>query len=178
MYGSRCVRVLLSVVALVLAAWPAATAYADPPTFEVISVYEEFYFAAGVPCAFPIQGVTTGTLRIQHHYDRNGNLIFDNIVFAQWTNRVTNPLNGESLFSAGPDAAKITYNPDGSILLTYSGLIVNAIERGEGQIATATGRITFLITFDEEGGVHEEVIFEAGLHEVDVAQAACDALAE
>jgi hypothetical protein len=177
MHHVRFARLLLVASTLALAAWPAATAYATPPTFDTISLYEEFYFPAGQRCDFPIQGVTTGTLRIQHHYDGSGNLIFENIVLSHWSTRVSNALTGESLFAAGPEPTKITYNQDGSITYAVLGLILNAVEPGQGLVGIGAGQLVFLITFDESGVPHEQVVFEAGLHDVDVAQAACDALA-
>jgi hypothetical protein len=173
---ARVTRLGLAVFALLLALWPVAAALAAQPVFVTIPLDEEFYYPAGTLCAVAVEGVTTGTLRIQAHFDQDGNLVVERAVAAHWSSRVFSPDTGISLFSpAGPEPITIRYHADGSFTFTYTGLNLVVIQPGGGQVGIGAGRLSILVTFDPV--YQEQVIFEAGQHEVDVNQAACDALA-
>jgi hypothetical protein len=175
MHRLRNLRVFTLGLAILLAAVPAA-AVAAPPTFEVIPLAETWEFAAGERCDFPIRGETTGRLIIQHHYDNAGQLVFDKLTFVQWSIRVSNAETGETLFTTGPEPTRVTFHQDGSLIYAAMGLSLHVVVPGEGLVAAGVGRIVFEITF-ENGVPNEEVVFEAGMHGVDVGQAACEALA-
>jgi hypothetical protein len=175
MHRLRNLRSITVVLAVVLALAPATAAFATPPTFETIPLAETWEFAAGERCDFPIRGETTGRLVIKHHYDREGNLVFDKVTFVQWSIRVSNAETGETLFTAGPEPTLVTYHQDGSITYAFMGLSLHVVVPGEGLVAAGVGRIVFEITF-ENGVPEEEIVFEAGMHGVDVGQAACEAL--
>lgn len=176
MHRFRITRFLMIMLAALAAFAPAAKALAAPPIFETIPLAGSFDLAAGESCAFAVHGEVTGNLKIQHHYDRHGDLVFDNVTFVQWSIRVTNVETGVSLFSAGPDHIRAVFNQDGSITVAHTGLGLHLVAPGQGLVAASVGRIVLEITF--ENGVEQvEVIFEAGMHDPDYAAEVCAALA-
>jgi hypothetical protein len=176
MHPLRNLRICLLTLAVAVALIPATAVSATPPTFETIPLAETWEFAAVERCDFPIRGETTGKLVIQHHYDSDGNLVFDKLTFVQWSIRVSNAETGKTLFTAGPEPTVVTFHQDGSMTFAYMGLGLHVVVPGQGLVAASVGRIVFYVTF-ENGTPEEEVVFEAGMHGVDVGQAACEALA-
>src|SRR5678816_3460455 len=65
-------------------------------------------------CGFPIVRQDVGTLIIQDHYDSNGALVFENVIFSNWRITFTNPANGKSVSSVRAYNERFVQYDDGS----------------------------------------------------------------
>ncbi len=163
-------RFLHLLMASLMALLLTAPAFAVPPTFETIPL--ERTFVDSEACGFPVKAEITGKLKIQHHFDQEGDPVFDRITFVQWSLTITNLETGESIRTVGPEPIKVTFNQDGSVTEAHMGLIHHIVVPGEGLVTADVGRIVFLITEDDF-----ETTFEAGIHEMRFFHTFCEVLA-
>jgi hypothetical protein len=133
MFGFRrmpLVRVLLLAVLITL---PAATAYADAPTFETVAINQP---PIPIPaCSFPVLLQFAGELRITKE---NG---APRMVHIQLRGTFTNPASGKSLaFRTNLTRTDIVFNGDGTATVTDSGLGTMVNIPGVGNVGATVGR--------------------------------------
>ena len=171
MVSRRLTHLLIASLLAILGALPAAAA---PPEFDTIPLAGTWVYSAGEVCSFPLRVEVTGDLRIQYHYDQDGNLRFERLTYVRWSATYTNLETGESIRTVGPEPIKVTFHQDGSITEAHMGLILHIVAPGEGLVTADIGRIVFHITAEGEF----ETVFEAGIHEMQFYPTFCDVLAD
>jgi len=138
----------------------AAVATAGRPTHSVESFDDMFTIPAAPagPCAFAIQGHSTGTVKTTEFFDSAGNLT--RIIVALPRARVTFSANGKSISTVTPSVAHITFNADGSSTATITGLSGHLITGGGRPQAADVGRVVFF--FSSPTDTDPDLIFQAG----------------
>lgn len=160
----------------VLALALAAVGRAIPPEhFPVEHVDETFTIPAAPegPCAFPVEVRVVGNIRHTHFFDREGNEIRNLTVYANF--RVTFSANGKSITTVSPGVEHVTINPDGSAVVTVTGLQGHLIVRGGPPLAADVGRIVFFYSGPEDED--PDIIFQAGKFNLGPFPQLCDVLA-
>ena len=149
---------------------------APPEHFPVEHVDDTFIIPAAPegPCAFEIEGHVVGDIRHTHFFDQQGNEIRELTVFPKF--RVTFTANGKSITTVSPAVEHVTINPDGSAVVTLTGLQGHLIVGGGPPQAADVGRIVFFFSGpdDEE----PDVIFQAGNFNFGPFPQLCDILAD
>lgn len=161
---SRTIVVILTSMALIgLVAAPAA---ATPPVHEDV-VIDNVVEDDGDICGFPIRWTIRIEGRVSSFFDRDGTLVREQF-FIQELNTIENLDTGLVLVE-GPDAfmQRTTFEPDGTPILTSTGLSV-FVSAGRDSVIDA-GRFVISVSAD---GVFT-VLFSAGQH--DPRQRAADA---
>lgn len=154
----------------------AVGASASPPEhFPWEAIDETFTIPAAPlgPCAYPIDVTLTGKMRHTHFFDRDGNEVRNLTIFP--TLRITFSANGKSISTVSPSVEHVTLNPDGSALVTITGLQGHLIVGGGPPLAADVGRIVLFFTgpTDEE----PDVLFQAGQFNNGPFPQLCDVLA-
>ena len=137
-----------------------AVANAGRPTHSAETFDNVFTIPAAPagPCAFAIQGHSTGTVKTTEFFDSAGNLT--RIISAFPRARVTFSANGKSISTVTPSVERITFNSDGSSTLTITGLSGHLITGGGRPQAADVGRIVFF--FSSPTDTDPDLIFQAG----------------
>jgi hypothetical protein len=154
-------RLVALVAAVVFGALAAvAVAIAGPPTHSTESFDNTFTIPAAPagPCAYAIQGHSTGTVKSTEFVDSAGNLIRAIDVFP--TARVTFSANGKSISTVTPSVGHATFNADGSATVAITGLSGHLITGGGPPQAADVGRIVFY--FSSPDDLDPDLIFQAG----------------
>jgi hypothetical protein len=161
---------LTGVVALALAAGARAV---PPEHFPVVHVDDTF--TVEDECDFPVVFHVEGDLRETLFFDRQGREIRVLTVFPNFRVTLTNAETGESITTPSPSVEHVTINPDGSAVLTVTGLSGHLIVRGEGALAADVGRIVLFFSGPEDE--EPDVLFEAGHFNDGPFPQLCDVLA-
>jgi hypothetical protein len=170
----RRLAVLVAVIGIgALAIGTSATA--GPPTHSVVNLDDVFTIPAAPagPCAFAIEGHSTGTIKTTEFFDSAGNLT--RVISAFPTAQVTFSANGKSISTVTPSVEHITINPDGSATLTITGLSGHLITGGGPPQAADVGRIVFF--FSSPTDMEPDLIFQAGQFNDGPFPQLCDVLA-
>jgi hypothetical protein len=169
-------RVLLFASSLVVALTFSVGASALPPEhFPWEEIDEEFTIPAAPegPCAFAIQLTVTGKSRHTHFFDQEGNEVRNLTIFP--TLRVTFTANGESITTVASAVEHVTFNPDGSVVVTITGLQGHLVVGGGPPLAADVGRL--VLFFSSETDEEPDIIFQAGQFSGGPFPALCDVLA-
>lgn len=152
-----------------------AVATAGPPTHSTESFDNVFTIPAAPegPCAYAIQGHSTGTVKTTEFFDSAGNLIRAIDVFPRA--RVTFSANGKSISTVTPSVGHATFNADGSATVAITGLSGHLITGGGPPLAADVGRIVFY--FSSPDDMDPDVIFQAGKFNDGPFPQLCDVLA-
>jgi len=152
-----------------------AVAMAAPPTRSTESFDDTFTIPAAPagPCAYAIQGHSTGTVRSTEFFDSAGNLIRAIDVFPRA--RVTFSANGKSISTVTPSVGHATFNADGSATVAITGLSGHLITGGGPPQAADVGRIVFY--FSSPDDLDPDLIFQAGQFKDGPFPQLCDVLA-
>jgi hypothetical protein len=161
----------IGVVALTLAAVGRSI---PPEHFPVVHVDDTFTIPAGAECAFAVEVHAFGDIRQTEFFDQEGNLIRRLVVSP--TFRVSFTANGKSITTVSVAPTHITFNPDGSAVVTITGLQGHLIVGGGPPLAADVGRIVFF--FGEGLMGPGEIIFEAGNFNLGPFPQLCDVLAD
>jgi hypothetical protein len=159
--------------ASLLALTLAVVARAVPPERSVEHVDETFTIPAGEECAFPVEVHVVGDIRVTEFFDRQGNLIRDLSVFPGFT--VTFSANGKSITTPSVAPEHHTFNPDGSVTITITGLQGHIVGIGGPPVASDVGRLVFFFSGPEDE--EPDLLFEAGSHNFGPFPQLCDVLA-
>jgi hypothetical protein len=124
-------------------------------------------------CGFPIVRQDVGTLIIQDHYDSNGALVFENVIFSNWRITFTNPANGKSVSSVRAYNERFVQYDDGSYKAVSAGLVAHLVIPGQGVVASNVGIIS--VRFDASDKPIS--ILVAGEHDGPITQFVCPYLA-
>jgi hypothetical protein len=120
-------------------------------------------------CGFPIVRHDIGTLIFQDSFDCNGNLVWENAIFSNWSITFTNPANGRSVSSVRAYNERFVQYDDGSFKAMSAGLIAQLVIPGQGQVAANVG--VFSMIFDASGQPISIVI--GGEHDGPIMQFVC-----
>src|SRR5215207_8577963 len=112
--------VLLGLVVLMSLA-PTSSAFAVPPSIEVVQVDDTFVVPAGEGCTFAVEARVTGTVRTLTTYDQNGTPVRTVVTGANVRISLTNQTNGHSITRPIPGPLVVTNNSDGSATLHLIG---------------------------------------------------------
>jgi hypothetical protein len=169
----RLVAIVAAMGVGVLAAGAVATA--GPPTHSTETFDDVFTIPAAPagPCAYAIQGHSTGTVKTTEFVDRSGNLIRAIDVFPRA--RVTFSANGKSISTVTPSVGHTTFNADGSATVAITGLSGHLVTGGGPPQAVDVGRIVFY--FSSPDDMDPDVLFQAGKFNDGPFPQLCDVLA-
>lgn len=154
----------------------AVGASATPPEhFPWEEIDETFTIPAAPegPCAYAIQVTLTGKSRHTHFFDKAGNEVRNLTIFP--TLRITFSANGKSISTVSPSVEHVTLNPDGSALVTITGLQGHLIVGGGPPLAADVGRI--VLFFSSPTDEEPDIIFQAGPFNGGPFPQLCDVLA-
>jgi hypothetical protein len=166
--------VLLTVVGLgALAVSAVATAGRPTHSTETFDNLFTIPAAPAGPCAFAIQGHSTGTVQTTEFFDSSGNLVREISAFPRA--RVTFSANGKSISTVTPSVEHITFNPDGSATVTITGLSGHLVTGGGPPVAADVGRVVFF--FSSPTDTEPDLIFQAGQFNDGPFPQLCDVLA-
>ena len=163
-------------VSLVLPLTFAIGASAAPPEHLPWEEIDETFTIPAAPlgpCAFAIQVTLTGKSRHTHFFDQAGNEVRELTIFP--TLRITFSANGKSISTVSPSVEHVTLNPDGSVVVTITGLQGHLIVRGQPPLAADVGRI--VLFFSGPGDEEPDILFQAGPFNGGPFPQLCDVLA-
>jgi hypothetical protein len=162
---------LTSIVTLVL----AVGARADPPEHFPVEHVDETFTIEG-ECAFAVIVHVEGDIRHTHFFDQAGNEIRELTVFPNFRVTFSNPETGKSITTPSPAVEHLTINPDGSVVITITGLQGHLIVRGGPPLAADVGRLVLFFSGpqDEE----PDILFQAGQFNFGPFPQLCDVLAD
>jgi hypothetical protein len=157
-------------LAFAVGAWGA-----PPEHFPWEEIDETFTIPAAPegPCAFPIQVTVTGKSRHTHFFDQAGNEVRNLTIFP--TLRITFSANGKSISTVSPSVEHVTLNPDGSSVVTITGLQGHLIVGGGPPLAADVGRL--VLFFSSPTDEEPDIIFQAGPFNAGPFPQLCDVLA-
>jgi hypothetical protein len=161
---------LTGVLALALAANVRA---ASPEHFPVEHVAETFIIED--QCDFPVAFHVEGDVRETLFIDRHGNEIRVVTVFPNFRVTFTNLETGESITTPSPSVQHVTLNPDGSAVISVTGLSGHLIVRGGPPLAADVGRIVLFFSGPEDE--EPDILFQAGQFNNGPFPQLCDVLA-
>jgi hypothetical protein len=166
---------LLLGLAAVVALGPGGVARAVPPEHFPVEHVDETFVVEG-ECDFPVIVHVEGDLRHTHFFDQAGNEIRDLTVFPNFRVTFTNPETGKSISTVSPSVEHVTINPDGSFVVTVTGLGGHLIVGGGPPLASDVGRIVFFFSGPEDE--EPDIIFQAGQFNMGPFPQLCDVLAD
>jgi hypothetical protein len=152
-------RLLLPVFALLLGLVPISTAFAGTPVFTD-SYFHDSFEIDGM-CAFPVLVELTFVGKISTHVDQNGDFKMEigrpnpnesSFVF-------TNLDSGKVLASTTTGLSLIRAEPDGTLTVTYAGLLTLVAGGGQPPVIQDVGRLVFVLQPDGSTG---DLLFSAG----------------
>jgi hypothetical protein len=154
----------------------AVTTSAAPPVqspWEEIDETDTIPAAPAGPCSYAIQVHVVGKLRLTEFFDQEGNLVRS--LERTPTLKVTFSANGNSISTVSPAVVHVTHNPDGSDVVTITGLQGHLIVGGGPPLAADVGRVVLFFSgpTDEE----PDVLFQAGPFNGGPFPQLCDVLA-
>src|SRR5215207_10412042 len=167
--------VLLLGLTGVLALALAVGARALPPEHFPVEHVDETFTIEG-ECAFPVIVHVEGDTRHTHFFDQEGNEIRDLTVFPNFRVTFTNPETGKSITTPSPGVEHVTINPDGSFVVTLTGLGGHLIVGGGPPLASDVGRIVFFFSGPEDEV--PDILFQAGQFNMGPFPQLCDVLAD
>jgi hypothetical protein len=164
------IAVLCAALALVALLASSVRAYADPPTFQTISVSFSGTspFFSGL-CGYNVTRNLNGTVREGFHYDNQGNLIRE-IDQVHLNDTITAGGPTLTINESGPQTSY--FNDDGTITVTQRGPTMFITIPGNGPVLGHAG--LQVVTIHPDGSV--QVDTENGLDVFD-PQTLCSALA-
>jgi hypothetical protein len=157
---------------LPLVVGPATSALAAPPDRSSFAVDDTGLSRTSEDCGFDILVHVEGTIRVVDFLDGDGTNVRTLVTYPSLTYTFSNAETGESVTSRSPDPEHLTWNPDGSLSVTVTGLVMHWTVPGDGVVAAQSGRLTF--TVDAEG--HESGAEPVGRND-DYHAALCEILA-
>lgn len=163
------VLMLVSVLLLAFAPAMSSLALAASPEHFTINVDQTRTL---FNCGFPIVRHDLGTLIFQDSFDNNGNLLWENAIFSNWSITFTNPANGKSVSSVRAYNERFVQYDDGSFKAVSAGLVAQLVIPGQGQVAANVGVIS--VIFDASGQPISIVI--GGEHDGPILQFVCSYL--
>jgi hypothetical protein len=162
---------LTSVMVLAL----AAVARALPPEhFPVEHVDETFTIED--ECDFTVIVHVEGDVRHTHFFDQQGNEIRNLTVFPTFRVSFTNAETGKSITTPSPSVEHVTINPDGSAVVTITGLQGHLIVGGGPPQAADVGRLVLFFSGPEDE--EPDILFQAGQFNFGPFPQLCDVLAD
>ena len=166
---------LLLGLAAVLVLGPVGVARAVPPEHFPVEHVDETFTVEG-ECDFPVIVHVEGDLRHTDFFDKAGNVVRELEVFPRFRVTFTNPETGKSISTVAPSVVHVTINPDGSAVVTITGLSGHLIVGGGPPLASDVGRIVFFFSGpdDEE----PDILFQAGNFNMGPFPQLCDVLAD
>jgi hypothetical protein len=162
---------LTSVLALAFAAGARAV---PPEHFPVAHVDETFTIED--ECDFPVVFHVEGDLRETLFFDRQGNVTRVLTVFPNFRVTLTNLETGKSITTPSPSVEHLTINPDGSAVLTVTGLSGHLIVGGGPPRAADVGRIVLFFSGPEDED--PDILFQAGKFNDGPFPQVCDVLGD
>jgi hypothetical protein len=168
--------VLLSIIAG-LAVVLGSVARATPPQrLPVMHIDDTFTIPAAPegPCSFQVEMHVFGDIRSTLFFDRQGNLVRALDVHPNF--RVSFSANGKSITTVSVAPNHVTFNPDGSVVVTITGLQGHLIVGGGPPQASDVGRIVFFFSGPEDE--EPDIIFQAGSFNFGPFPQLCDVLAD
>ena len=166
---------LLLGLAAVAVLGPVGVARAVPPEHFPVEHVDETFTIEG-ECDFPVVVHVEGDIRHTHFFDQAGNEIRDLTVFPNFRVTFTNPETGKSISTVSPAVEHVTINPDGSFVVTLTGLGGHLIVGGGPPLASDVGRIVFLFSGPEDE--EPDILFQAGQFNMGPFPQLCDVLAD
>jgi hypothetical protein len=161
---------LAAVVVLVL----GGVARAVPPEHSVEHVDETFTIEG--ECDFPVVVHVEGDVRHTVFFDQAGNEVRELTVFPNFRITFANPEAGKSISTVSPAVEHVTINPDGSAVVTVTGLQGHLVVGGGPPLAADVGRIVFFFSGPEDE--EPDVLFQAGRFNLGPFPQLCDVLAD
>jgi len=166
---------LLLGLAAVLALGPGGVARAVPPVHFPVEHVDETFTIEG-ECDFPVTVHVEGDVRHTQFFDQAGTEIRDLTVFPNFRVTFTNPETGKSISTVSPAPEHVTINPDGSFVITITGLQGHLIVGGGPPLAADVGRIVLFFSGPEDE--EPDIIFQAGNFNLGPFPQLCDVLAD
>jgi len=163
-------------ISLVLPLTFVIGASATPPehfAWEEIDATFTIPAAPDGPCTYAIEVTVTGKSKHTHFFDRAGNELRTLTIFPTLT--VTFSANGKSISTVSPSVEHVTFNPDGSAVVTITGLQGHLIVGGQPPLAADVGRL--VLFFSGPADEEPDIIFQAGPFNAGPFPQLCDVLA-
>jgi hypothetical protein len=165
---------LLLGLATIVALGPGGVARAVPLEHSVEHVDETF--TIDDECDFPVLVHVEGDVRVTVFFDQARNEIRELTVFPNFRITFTNPDTGKSISTVSPAAEHVTINPDGSAVVTITGLQGHLVVGGGPPLAADVGRIVLFFSGPEDE--EPDIIFQAGNFNMGPFPQLCDVLAD
>jgi hypothetical protein len=165
---------LLLGLAAVVVLGPVGVARAAPPEHSVEHVDETFTIEG--ECDFPVVVHVEGDVRHTDFLDQAGNVVRELEVFPNFRITFTNPETGKSISTPSPSVNHATINPDGSAVVTITGLSGHLIVGGGPPLSSDVGRI--VLFFSGPDDEEPDILFQAGQFDMGPFPPLCDVLAD
>jgi hypothetical protein len=166
---------LLLGLAAMMALGPGGVAGAVPPQHFPVEHIDETFVVEG-ECSFPVLFHFEGDIRHTVFFDQAGNEIRELTVYPMFQVSFTNPETGKSISTVLPSVDHVTINPDGSAVVTITGLSGHLVVGGGPPLASDVGRIVFFFSGPEDE--EPDIIFQAGNFNLGPFPQLCDVLAD
>ena len=170
----RRLALLLGLTAVVVLGAGGVARAAPPEHFPVEHVDDTSVIEG--ECSFPVVVHTEGDIRHTVFFDQAGNEIRELTIFPMFRATLSNPENGKSISTVSPSVEHVTINPDGSAVVTVTGLSGHLIVGGGPPLAADVGRIVFFFSGPEDE--EPDIIFQAGNFNMGPFPQLCDVLAD
>jgi hypothetical protein len=166
---------LLLGLAAVVALGPGGVARAVPPEHFPVEHVDETFVIEG-ECSFPVVVHVEGDVRHTVFFDQAGNEVRELTVFPNFRITFTNQETGKSISTVSPAGEHVTINPDGSAVVTITGLQGHLVVGGGPPLAADVGRIVLFFSGPEDE--EPDIIFQAGNFNMGPFPQLCDVLAD
>ena len=144
----RKLALLLGLTGVLPLALPVVATAVPPEHFPVEHVDETFTIEG--ECDFPVVVHAEGDVRHTHFFDQEGNEIRDLTVFPNFRVTFSSLETGKSITTPAPSVEHVTLNPDGSAVITITGLSGHLIVGGGPPLASDVGRIVLFFSGTED----------------------------
>jgi hypothetical protein len=172
----RKLAVVIGRIGLLVLALGSIARATPPQHLPVMHIDDVFTIPAAPegPCSFAIQGHFVGDLRVTIFFDRLGNEIRE--LDLSPNSRVSFSANGKTISTVTPAPVHITLNPDGSSVVTITGLQGHLVVGGGPPLASDVGRLVLFFSGPEDE--ESDVLFQAGKFNFGPFPQLCDVLAD
>jgi hypothetical protein len=170
----RKLALLLGLTGVLALAFAVVARAVPPQHFPVEHVDESFIIED--ECEFPVVLRVEGDLQQTLFFDRHGNVTRVLTVFPNYRVTLTNLETGKSITSPAPAVEHLNINPDGSAVITVTGLQGHLILSGGPPQAADVGRLVLFVSGPEDED--SDVVFQAGKFNFGPFPQICDVLAD
>lgn len=167
--------VLLTIIAGLAVVLGSAARATPPQHLPVLHVDDTFTVPAAPegPCSFEVEVHVVGDIRTIVFFDQQGNEVRGVDVSNL---RISFSANGKTITTVAAAPRHFTFNPDGSVVVTITGLQGHLIVGGGPPQASDVGRIVLFFSSPEDE--EPDILFQAGSFNFGPYPQLCDVLAD